>query len=182
MSGITVAPRSRRITSASGVVGPLAPSATMEALTRSALPSWIWPPTAAGQAADAERLAGDHAGYALALGHRVRVHHPGHRLLIGAEVRGGNVQVRADHEDDLGGIASGEVLLLLHRELAGITPDAALGPAVGEAHQGALPGHQHRQSADLAQVHVRGVAEPPFGRSEHGVVVTPVPHEYFGLS
>src|SRR3990167_7066504 len=34
MSGITVTPRSRRTASASGVVGPFAPSATIVALTR----------------------------------------------------------------------------------------------------------------------------------------------------
>src|SRR3972149_4536082 len=48
MSGITVTPRSRRMASAWGVVGPFAPSATIVALTRSALSSRICEPTAAG--------------------------------------------------------------------------------------------------------------------------------------
>ena len=43
-----VTPRSRRIASASGVVGPLAPSAISLALTRAALRAVIWPSMAAG--------------------------------------------------------------------------------------------------------------------------------------
>ncbi len=48
MSGITRTPRSWRIASAASVVGPLAPSITRLAFTRSALSSWICEPTAAG--------------------------------------------------------------------------------------------------------------------------------------
>ena len=45
---MTVTPRSRRMTSASGVVGALAPSATIVALMRSALSPRITEPMAAG--------------------------------------------------------------------------------------------------------------------------------------
>src|SRR5437667_331435 len=114
MSGITVTPRSRRIASASGVVGPFAPSATIVALMRSALSSRIWEPMAAGRAADDERLAGDDPRDGLALGHRVGIHHPRHRLLVGAKVRGRDVVVGSDHEHDLDGVPTREVLALGH--------------------------------------------------------------------
>src|SRR3990172_525224 len=118
MSGITVTPRSRRTASASGVVGPFAPSATIVALApddaapapqqpgRHAAdvaepldddlePLQVLPEpvrgvvdgvddaparrlAAAGGAAHDERLARGDAAHALALGHRVGVHHPGH--------------------------------------------------------------------------------------------------------
>src|SRR5207247_3525632 len=68
------------------------------------------PPTR--RAAHNEGLARDHARYALALGHGVGVHHPGHDLLVGAEIGGGDVEVGADHEDDLRGVAAREVLAL----------------------------------------------------------------------
>ena len=42
------APLSRRISSAAGVVGLFAPSTSMRARMRSALPPWIVPPSAAG--------------------------------------------------------------------------------------------------------------------------------------
>src|SRR5437899_308160 len=81
-------------------------------------------------AADDERLAGDDARDGLALSHRVGVHHPRHRLLIGAEVRRRDVVIGADHEHDLGGIASREVLPLGHRHCPRVAPHASLGAPV----------------------------------------------------
>ena len=38
---------------------------------------------------------------------RVGVHHPGHGLFVGADVRGGDVVLRTDQRHDLGGVAPG---------------------------------------------------------------------------
>ena len=137
---------------------------------------------ASGRAADDDRLARHDTGHGPALGHRVGVHHPGHRLLVGAHVGGGDVEVGADHQDDLGGVAPGEALPLLQRELARVAADPALGAPVRQPHQGALPGHQHGERRDLAQAHLGVVAEAPLGRSKDGVMVDSVTGEYCGLS
>src|SRR5207247_4694210 len=55
------------------------------------------------RAADDERLAGDDPRDRLALGHRVGIHHPRHRLLVGATVRARAVLVGPDHEQGLDG-------------------------------------------------------------------------------
>jgi hypothetical protein len=128
--------------------------------------------------ADDDRLARDDAGHALALGHRVGVHHPRHRLLVGPHVRRGNVEVGADHQDDLGGVAAGEVLALLKRELPRVAAHPALGTAVRQTHQRALPGHQHGQGGDFAQAHLGVVAEATLRRSKDRIMVYAVTCEY----
>jgi hypothetical protein len=62
----------------------------------------------------------------------------------------GNVDVGADHQDDLGGVAAREVLALAQRERARVAAHAALGAAVGQPDQRALPAHQHGERGDLA--------------------------------
>ena len=47
------------------------------------------------RAADRDRLAGDDLGHGVALLHRVRVHHPGHRLLVRRHVGRRDVELRA---------------------------------------------------------------------------------------
>src|SRR5205807_1092738 len=107
MSGMTMMPRSRRMSSASGVVGPLAASATMRARTCRALRSVITPSRAAGRflaalaPADADWLASDHTGDRVAVVHRVRVHHPGHHLRVGVHVWRRDVAFGTDHVADL---------------------------------------------------------------------------------
>ena len=140
-------------------------------------PGGLAPPR---RSAHDDRLAGDDAGHALALGHGVRVHHPRHRLLVGAEVGGGNVDVGADHQDDLGGVAAGQVLALPRRHAARQAAHAALGPAIGQAHQGALPAHEHGERGDLAEVDVAVVAQPALGRPERRRVMHAVADEDLG--
>ena len=136
----------------------------------------------ARRAPDDQRLARDHAGDRAALRHRVGVHHPGHRLLVGPHVGGRDVEVGTNEQDDLGRVAPGEVLFFLGRELARVDADPALGPPVGQVHEGALPRHQHGQGADLAQVDVGSVAEAALGWSKDGGMVHPVTREYTGRS
>ena len=124
--------------------------------------------------AEAHRLAGDHPGHGVAGGDREGVHHPGHGLLVRADVRGGDVLVRADDRQDLGGVAAGQPFDLGTGVAAGVHGDAALGPAVGDVDQGALPGHPHRQGTDLVEVDLRAVAHPALGRAPGDVVLDPV--------
>ena len=78
---------------------------------------------------------------------------------------------------DLGGEAAGQALQLLQRELLGVDDDAALAAAVGDVHHGALPGHPHRQRADLVQGHVLVVADAALGRAAAEVVLDAIAGE-----
>ncbi len=66
------------------------------------------------RAAEADRLAGDDARDGVAGVHRVGVHHPGHDLGVGVDVRGRDVLLGADEDLDLGEEAAGQPLELLH--------------------------------------------------------------------
>jgi hypothetical protein len=98
---------------------------------------------------------------------RVGVHDPGHHLLVGAQVRRRDVAVGADHLDDLGRVAARDALELAGRELARVDAHAALGPAEGEAHDRALPGHPHGERRGLAERDVLVVADAALG-GPHG--------------
>jgi len=63
---------------------------------------------AALAATNVDRLAGDDGRDGIADGHAVGVHDPGHRLGVGAHVRGGDVAVRADEQRYLAGVAAGQ--------------------------------------------------------------------------
>src|SRR5207253_781065 len=81
---------------------------------------------AAQRTAQVNRLAGDDAGRGGADVHRVRVHHPRHDLRVGVHVGRGNVALRPDDDADLRGVAAGEPLELLARELLGVDANTAL--------------------------------------------------------
>ena len=68
------------------------------------------------RAAERDRLAGDDLRHRVADLHRVRVHHPGHRLLVRGHVRSGDVLLRADDRQELRGEAARERLQLVRRE------------------------------------------------------------------
>src|SRR5947207_1846493 len=119
-----------RMASASGVVGPLAPSARMRHLIWAALSLWMTRSSAAGTrivqgregasgrlapadaAAQLDRLPGDDLGAGVADLHAVGVHDPGHRLFVGAQVGRHDVHARTDEGEDLLGEAAGEALEL----------------------------------------------------------------------
>src|SRR5262245_4494097 len=127
-----------------------------------------------------ERLAGHHARDTPALGHGVAVHDPGHRLLVGAEIRRRDVEIRTDEEDDLGRVAPRQGLPLPERQRAGVAADAPLGAPVGEAPEGALPAPHQGRGRDGAQIDVEVVAEAALRWPESRVVVHPVAHEHLG--
>jgi hypothetical protein len=127
--------------------------------------------------AQRDRLAGDDARDGVPDMHRVRVHHPGHHLGVGVHVGGGDVALRADEDLDLGREPAGQRLELLHRELLGVDDHAALATAVRDAHDGALPGHPHREGLDLVEGHVLVVADAALGRAAAQVVLDAIAGE-----
>jgi hypothetical protein len=129
------------------------------------------------RAADLDGLAGDHAGHRVALLLGVGIHHPGHHLGVGAEIRGGDVAVRSDHVDDLGGVAARHSLQLGAGEFVGVDPERALRAAEGEVHDRALPGHPDRQGGHLPEVHVLVVSDAPLGGPHRRQVLNAVPED-----
>ena len=132
-------------------------------------------------AADGDRLAGDHAGDRVAGVDGVGVHHPGHGLLVGADVRRRDVLLRADDRQDLRDVAAGHPLQLVAGQRLGVDRDAALRPAVRHADQRALPGHPHRQRADLVEVGGRVEADAALGRAAGQVVLDPVAAQHLDV-
>ena len=128
-------------------------------------------------AADRDRLAGDDLRHGMADLHRVRVHHPRHRLLVRRHVGGGDVLLRADHRQQLRREAARQALDLALRHLARVAADAALRAAVRQAQERALPRHPDRERGALAERHLRVVADPALGRPEHGRVLDAVAGE-----
>ena len=122
-------------------------------------------------------LPGHDLGHRVAALHGVGVHHPGHRLLVRRHVRRGDVLLRPDERQELGREPPGEPLDLDGRHLARVAADAALGAAVGQAQQRALPCHPHRQRGALAERDLRVVANAALRRAEHARVLHPVAGE-----
>ena len=125
-------------------------------------------------AADRDRLAGDDLRNGMADLHRVRVHHPGHRLLVGRHVGRRDVLLRADHGQELGGEPARDRLQLALGHRARVAADPALRAAVGQLQQRALPGHPHRERRALAERDVRVVPDPAFRRAEDARVLDAV--------
>ena len=125
-------------------------------------------------APDRDRLAGHDLRDRVALLHRVRVHHPRHRLLVRRHVRRRDVELRADERRELGGEPAGDARQLVLRQLVRAAADAALRAAVRQAEERALPRHPHRERRALAEVDRGVVADAALRRPEHGRVLHPV--------
>ncbi len=134
---------------------------------------------ASARAAEVDGLAGDDGVDGLAHVHGVGVHDPGHGLLVGAHVGGGNVFFGADEFDELGGVAASHALELALGHFLGVADDAALGSAEGDVDDGALPGHPGGEGADFVEGDVGGVADAAFGRAAGDGVLDAVAGEDF---
>ena len=77
------------------------------------------------------------------------VEHPHHVLGRGHDVWRSHVEQWAEVSRHLSDPASAESLLLSQAQRPGIANDGALRPAERQVHDGALSGHQHRQSANI---------------------------------
>ena len=128
--------------------------------------------------ANADRLAGDDAGRRAADVDRVGVHHPSHRLLVGAEVRGHHVGLRPDEGNHLLRVAACDALQFSRRKLRGVAGDPALGAAVGQSGKGALPTHPHRERGDFTERDLRVEPQAALGRPERQVMLHPVAVEH----
>ena len=111
--------------------------------------------------------------------HGIGVHYPGHRLLVGVHVGGGDVLLGPDEIEQLGGVAAGHALQLALRHFVRIADDAALGAAERNVHHRALPRHPARQRADFVEVHVGPVAQSALGRAARNGVLHAVSGEDF---
>ena len=132
---------------------------------------------AALAAADLHRLAGHDGGHRVAVAHRVGVHHPGHDAGVGAHVGGGDVAVGADDRLEFGDEAAAQVLQFAVAQRGRVDDDAALGAAVGQVDDGALPGHPHGEGAHLVEGHGGGVADAALVRAAGVVVLHAVARE-----
>ena len=98
---------------------------------------------------------------------------------VGVHVGGRDVDLGADDGCDLGGIAAGEALKLVHAQLLGVYDHSALGSAIRNAHHGAFPRHPHGEGLHLVQRHVLVVANASLGRAPGERVLHPVACEDF---
>ncbi len=126
------------------------------------------------RAADRDRLARDDLRHRVPHLHRVRVHHPGHRLLVRGHVRCRDVFLRADDRQQLRREAPGQALHLPGRQLPRVAANSALRATVRQPEERAFPGHPHRQCRALAEGHVGVVADAALGRAEHARVLNTV--------
>src|SRR5512141_173177 len=113
----------------------------------------------AERAAHAHRLAGDEAGVFRAVDGFELVEHPEHVLGVGHDVGGGDVAEGADVLGQDPDPAAAETLLLALAEVMRVANDAALAAAERDVHDGALPGHPHRQGADRVDRLLGGEAD-----------------------
>jgi hypothetical protein len=135
-------------------------------------------------AADAHVLAGDDgaADVALALAVEVLAHHQRHDLAVGADVRSGDVDVRADEALQLVHEAQGDGLQLLLAVLAGIDLDAALAAAEGNLGDRGLPGHLRGERLEQVERHLAVVADAALVRAAGLVVLHAVGLEALRLT
>ncbi len=105
------------------------------------------------------------------------VHDPGHDLGVRVHVGCRDVDLRTDDVTDLSSVATREVFELGPRKQLGIDGDSALGAAVGQIVDGALPGHPHGQGPHLVQRDVLVIANAALGGTQDAVVVYTVPGE-----
>ena len=108
--------------------------------------------------ADRQRLPGHDLRHRVPDLHRVRVHHPGHRLLVGGHVRSGDVALGPDDRQELRGEAPRQALALCHRR----SPWAGNGRRPSRRRTGAGGARTSRSSTWRARRTPR--ASPP-GRS-----------------
>ena len=125
---------------------------------------------AAVGALERDRLAG-HDRRRVAVQLAVLVHHPGHRLRVGADVRRRDVARRAEHLLDLVDERARDLLQLVLVAARRVDVDAALRAAERDPRHGRLPGHQRRQRAHLVEVDLGVVADAALVRPARAVVL-----------
>ncbi len=133
---------------------------------------------ASAGALEVERLAGDDGGNEVAGMGGIGIRHPGHGLLVGAHVRGHNIDFRADEGDHLHRETAGKALQLAGRHAARVAGDAAFSSTEGQVHERAFPGHPHGERGDFPDVHRGMVAESALGGAAGEVVLHAMAEKY----
>ena len=105
---------------------------------------------------------------------RIGVHHPGHDLLVGADIGRGDVHIRPDEGCDFLHVTAGKTLQLARRHVAGIDNHAALGSTEGQADQRTFPAHPHGESGDFPECHILMEADSALGGTGREVVLDAV--------
>lgn len=130
------------------------------------------------RAPELQGLAGDHRQVVLTRVQSViSVVDPGHGLGVGIHVRRRHIREGSDVVSQLGDIAPGDAPLLPLAQPLGVAGHAALGPAEGQAEQGALPAHEGGECRDLRQVHPWVVADAPLPWTQDPAVQDPITGE-----
>ncbi len=134
------------------------------------------------RATDRDRLAGHDLRNGVAALHRVRVHHPGHRLLVRGHVGSRDVLFRADDRQQLRRETACHALELTERHAPRVAADASFRSSVRQPKERALPRHPHRERSALAERHLRVVANPALRRPRDARVLNAVAGEDDALS
>src|SRR6185312_1373454 len=127
----------------------------------------------AARSAHIDRLPSDDGSDRLAHVHGIGIHHPGHGLLVGVYVRGGNVFFRAKEFNQLSGVAAGKPFQFSNRKLLRINDDAAFGATKRNIDDCAFPRHPACQGANFIKSNVRRIAHAALsGTAGDGVLNT----------
>src|SRR5450432_2054921 len=106
--------------------------------------------------------------------HRIGIHDPRHRLLIGIHIRSWHILLRAYEVEEFGGVAACHPLEFTEGHLLWIADDATFGPAKWNVDDGALPGHPRRQRAHFVDGHVWRIPDSALGKSARKIVLDPI--------
>ena len=111
---------------------------------------------------------------------RVRVHHPGHRLLVRAHVWRRDVDLRTDERDQLLRVAPRHTLQFIERKRPRIAGHTALGTAIRKTGECALPAHPHGKSTHFTERHIWVKAHTALRGPKCEMMLYPVAHEHGG--
>ncbi len=114
--------------------------------------------------------------------HRIRIHDPGHGLLVGVHVRRWNILLRPDEIDNLRRVAACHPLQLALAHLLGVADHSAFGPAKRNIDHRALPGHPTGQRPHFIQRYVRRVAYAALAGAAGNRVLHPEAGEHLDLA
>ena len=107
----------------------------------------------------------------------VGIHHPGHHLGVGSQVRGRDVPVGGQEVLNIRGVTPGEAVEFTLTQAGGIALDAALGSAEREIQEGVFPSHKGRERTDFVQVGQRVIADATLVGAAGAIVLDPIAAE-----
>ena len=143
---------------------------------------------ASGSLAPAERsahldgLARDDGRGRMADVHAVGVHDPRHDLIVGVDVRRGDVLLGADRVDDFRDVAARQRLELAAGHPRRVADDAALAAAERHVRDRALPRHPGGERRHFVERDVGVIADAALRRSKRDVVLHAVAGEDLDLA